>query len=259
MRFFKWTLLFLIVVFVLPASGSMAWWAMQDRPGSWRNADWSASGVLPPASQDTDAAIYVMAARTGGMKGALSVHSWLIVKRPNASDYERYDKVGWGSPVRRNAYPADGRWYSNTPYVVAALKGENAERLIPQVEAAIASYPFSRHGDYGLWPGPNSNSFTAHVLRTVPDLDIALPPTAVGRDYRPGVFAFDHTPDWSDVHVSLGGFAGLAAGLRSGFELHFLGLVAGLDLRNPALKVPGFGRIDLWPSVTAGEKAAPAT
>ena len=76
----------------------------------------------------------------------------------------------------------------NTPYVVAAITGEEAERLMPQVEAAIASYPFSQRGDYGIWPGPNSNSFTAHVLRSVPDLDIALPPTAVGRDYRPGPF-----------------------------------------------------------------------
>lgn len=259
MRFFKRTLLFITLVFILPAFASLAWWAVQERPGSWRSADWSASGVLPHATDNPKAAIYVMAARTGGMKGALSVHSWLVLKRAGASSYDRYDKVGWGSPVRRNAYPADGRWYSNTPYVVAAITGEEAERLMPQVEAAIASYPFSQRGDYGIWPGPNSNSFTAHVLRNVPDLDASLPPTAVGRDYRPGLFTFDHTPDWSDVHVSLGGLAGVAAGLRSGVELHFLGLVAGLDLRRPALKVPGFGRVELWPSATAGEKAVPAT
>ena len=61
------------------------------------------------------------------------------------------------------------------------------------------------------------------------------------------------------THPSLDLAAGLAAGLRSGVELHFLGLVAGLDLRRPALKVPGFGRVDLWPSATASEKPSPAT
>jgi hypothetical protein len=30
-----------------------------------------------------------------------------------------------------------------------------------------------------------------------------------------------------------------------GIEVNFLGLVAGLDLRHPAVKLPGFGRIGL--------------
>jgi len=38
-------------------------------------------------------------------------------------------------------------------------------------------------------------------------------------------------------------------------EMNFLGLVAGLDLRNPGLKLPGFGRIGV-PQQTA--TAAPA-
>ncbi|WP_048646093.1 DUF3750 domain-containing protein [Nitratireductor soli] len=246
MRFFKRAIAVLIVIFVLPAAASASWWAIQDRPASWREADWSASGVLPDAATNADAAIYILAARTGGMKGALSVHSWIVTKKAGASGYERYDKVGWGLPVRRNAYPADARWYSNTPFVVALVRGGEAERLIPKVEAAIAVYPFSNRGDYGLWPGPNSNSFTAHVLRSVPELDAELPPTAVGRDYRPGIIAFDHSPDWSDIHVSLGGLAGFAAGLHTGIELQFLGLVAGIDLLRPALKIPGFGRLELW-------------
>ena len=56
-----------------------------------------------------------MAARTGGLKGAFSVHTWIVIKKAGAKAYERYDKVGWGMPIRRNAYPADGRWYSNVP------------------------------------------------------------------------------------------------------------------------------------------------
>jgi hypothetical protein len=33
------------------------------------------------------------------------------------------------------------------------------------------------------------------------------------------------------------------AGIDDGFELNVLGLVTGVDLRNPALKLPGIGRV----------------
>ena len=39
-------------------------------------------------------------------------------------------------------------------------------------------------GDYRIWPGPNSNSFTAAILRAVPELGVSLPANAIGRDYR---------------------------------------------------------------------------
>ena len=78
-----------------------------------------------------------MAARTGGLKGIVSVHTWLVLKHAGAAAYDRYDVVGWGDPVRRNSRPADGRWYSNAPLVIYELKGDEAERLLPKVEAAI--------------------------------------------------------------------------------------------------------------------------
>src|SRR5690606_2069039 len=110
----------------------------------------------------------------------------------------RWDKVGWGMPVRRNSRAADGRWYSNAPLVVHSVRGAEAERLLPHFEAAIEAYPFAHAGGYRIWPGPNSNSFVAHVLREVPEFGAVLPANAVGRDYRPGMLAFDITPDWSD-------------------------------------------------------------
>ncbi len=239
--------LFIIFVFVLPALATMAWWAVQDRPASWRMADWSSSGLLPVASQTEDAAIYVLAARTGGMKGALSVHSWLVIKRPGADAYERYDKVGWGSPVRRNGYAADARWYSNEPFVVHAVHGAEAERLIPEFDRASADYPHARQGGYRIWPGPNSNSFVAWVLETVPDFGGRLPPNAVGRDFTPYMLLAGLTPDRKDIRINVFGVAGLTVGAASGIELHIGGLVAGIELRNPALKIPGYGRLGLRP------------
>jgi hypothetical protein len=238
------TILVVLVLFVLPALGSMAWWSLQDRPPSWRAADWSTSGMLGEPSAE-DAAIYVLAARTGGLKGALSVHSWIVLKKPGEERYHRYDKVGWGTPIRVDSYPADGRWYSNDPFVVHEIRGDEAERLIPQFEAAIAAYPFAERGGYRIWPGPNSNSFVAWVLDAVPDFGGRLPPNATGRDYAPGWVLAGLTPDGRNLRVTLFGVAGFTVGWTSGIELHLAGLVAGLDFRQPALKIPGYGRLSI--------------
>ena len=38
---------------------------------------------------------------------------------------------------------------------------------IPRMEAAVKAYPFADDGSYRLWPGPNSNTFVATVLRAM--------------------------------------------------------------------------------------------
>lgn len=238
----KKLILFLLLCFIAPALASLGVRAADSQPNSWRSADWSSSGHLPAAEDDAPAAVYVMAARTGGLKGALAVHSWIVTKPANGG-YTRYDKVGWGNPIRVNGYPADGRWYSNDPETLLALRGDEAARLIPKIEAAIAAYPHAARGGYVIWPGPNSNSFVAHVLRAVPELGIALPPEAVGRDYRPFGEFVTLSPDWRDLELSLGGYAGLAIGARYGLEVRIAGLVFGLDVLRPGIKLPGFGRI----------------
>ncbi|OCW56797.1 DUF3750 domain-containing protein [Hoeflea olei] len=239
----KYLFLILLLCFVAPALASLGVRAASSHPGSWRSADWSSAGLLPAATEQSEPAVYVMAARTGGLKGGLAVHSWIVTKPEGALRYTRYDKVGWGNPIRVNGYDADGRWYSNTPEILLALQGAEAARLIPKIEAAVKAYPHSGRGDYRIWPGPNSNSFVAHVLRAVPELGIVLPPEAVGRDYRPWGEFVTVTPDGRNVEFSLGGYAGLAAGTLYGVELRLGGLVFGLDVNRPGIKLPGFGRI----------------
>ena len=236
-------LLATLALFLVPALGSVAVWAARDQPGSWRSADWSSSGLLAARGPADEAAIIVLAARTGGLKGALAVHSWIIHKRAGEAGWTRHDKVGWGSPIRRNGYAADGRWYSNDPVIVGAVSGPEAERLIPKLEAAIAAYPWASRGGYTIWPGPNSNSFVAHVLRAVPELAISLPPEAVGRDYLGPGFQARLDRDNGDMRISFGGYAGLAAGRTAGVELQVAGLVIGMGLAPFTLKLPGFGEI----------------
>lgn len=243
MRILRYLALFAATVFLAPMAVAAGWWSTIDQPASWRTADWSSTGLLPDSAFDDNAAIYVLSARTGGFKGAFSVHSWVVLKEPGTHRYERYEKVGWGLPIRRDAYDADAAWYSNRPWIVAALTGKDAEKVLPDVRAAIASYPFIHRGDYQIWPGPNSNSFAAHILRETPALGAVLPPNAVGRDYLAGGRWFSIDRDGRDVHLSLAGFAGMSAGLRSGLEINLLGQSFGFDFARPAIKIPAIGRI----------------
>ena len=71
-----------------------------------------------------------------------------------------------------------------------------------------------------------------------------LPPTALGKDWHPTGSLLGLAPI-APTELSLGGFLGVAVGWVEGIEINFLGLVAGLDLRRPALKLPGWGRIGI--------------
>ena len=182
----------------------------------------------------------------------MTLHTWIVTKAEGVGRYNRYDKVGWGSPVRTNAYAPDARWYSNEPQILKKIRGPVAESLIPKIEKAIADYPFANRGGYRIWPGPNSNSFVAHVLREVPELGVILPSNAVGRDYIAGNRWFHKSAAGGDFELSLSGYAGIAAGYQRGLELNFLGLVTGIDIAHPAIKLPGFGRLEVSGAI-AGE------
>lgn len=244
MKALKRLILAFLVIFILPTLVSAGLWVAHERPGTWSQAKWGSAGLLPSAKDDHDAAIYVYSAMTGGLKGAVASHAWIVTKSTDG-EYNRYDKVGWGSPIRRNHRPPDAFWYSNPPRLVVELHGAAAEAALPKVEKAISDYPFAKVGGYHIYPGPNSNTFVAHVLRQVPELGAVLPPDAVGRDFRTDGSLLGFDADGRDFHMSYRGLIGMAVGARSGFEVHLLGLVAGIDINRPGIKLPGLGRIGL--------------
>lgn len=232
------------LLFFAPLIARAAFFAASDAPRSWRDADWSSAGILPQASGYKPARVIVFTGKAGAWKGVFSVHSWIVIKRANAAAWTRYDVVGWGAPVRTNGWPVDGRWYGSMPVAIADISGAEAERLIPKIEAVVKDYAYAQNGDYRIWPGPNSNSFVAAILRAMPELRVSLPPNAVGRDFRKGLYA-GLTDSRTGIEISLYGIAGLKLGWVEGIEFDLLGLVAGLDLRHPAVKLPGYGRIGL--------------
>jgi len=238
------TLAFLIL-FALPLGAhALVQWRDGDFKTNWYAADWSSTGTLPPAAENPAAMVRIYAARVGRWRGIFAVHSWIVLKEAGGH-YERFDKVGWGMPIRRNAYPPDGRWFGHAPEPVFAVYGEAAAKLIPRIRAAVGAYPYSHAGDYAAWPGPNSNTFVASVIAAVPEMGAALPPTAIGKDYPLDGVWFGLSPSRTGIRLSLGGYGGFTLAWVEGVELNVLGAIAGLDLRRPGIKVPGFGRIGM--------------
>ncbi len=234
-----------VCAFLAPLALHAAWWLSHDAAAAWHQADWSSARLLPPARAKSEALVHVYAARTGRWKGIFAHHSWVVIKERGASSYTRYDKVAWGRPVKIDGWAPDARWYGHRPTLVGAVEGRAAEALIPKIRTAVARYPYNRSGGYSVWPGPNSNSFVAHVLAAVPEAGIALPPTAIGKDWHARSFYLGASPSGTGLQLSLAGLLGFTVGWVEGIEINVLSLVTGFDLRRPALKLPGFGRIGL--------------
>jgi hypothetical protein len=238
----KSVLIFLLLI-LAPLGVSTANYLAGDRRGNWQTADRSSAGLLPKASEHPDALIRVFAARTVRWRGIFAVHSWIIVKGRGASRYSRYDYTAWGEPIRIDGFIPDGRWFGARPEAVVGVDGAEAEKLIPKIRNVVENYQFRSYGDYSAWPGPNSNTFVQAVLDAVPELRAVLPPTAIGKDYPYRGEWCGLTPSGTGLFISLGGYLGLTVGWVEGIELNLLGGVLGLDIRRPALKLPGIGRL----------------
>jgi Protein of unknown function (DUF3750) len=225
--------------------------------GDWRNATHRSSGLAPDPTTHSEAVVQVYAARVFGLRGAFAVHTWLAAKAQGAKVYTRYEVIGWYAGGDRsvvsisNGRAPDAEWYGAVPVVLVDLRGAPAQAAIDKLPAAIGSYPYPT--SYGMWPGPNSNTFTAHLAREIRELHLTLPSTAIGKDFLPLTRPVAPTPSGTGYQVSLLGLLGASVGAEEGLELNVLGCVFGIDPRHRALKVPGLGRVPETPGTPAGE------
>lgn len=223
--------------------------ALSDDSGekkSWITAPRHSAGIAPDPVRLADTAIVqVYAAPTYGWRGLFAVHPWIIFKRSGETTFTRYDVIGWrGSDVvQRNYALPDGLWYGATPTLLADHCGSDVDAMIDEIEAAIASYPYAH--SYHAYPGPNSNTFLAHIGREVPALKLDLPANAIGKDYRPLDRPLGRSSSGSGVQASLLGLLGLNVGWREGIEINVLGLNLGIDLNRPGLRLPFIGRLGM--------------
>jgi hypothetical protein len=209
----------------------------------WRNASREPVGLAPDPLVVGEAVVQVYGARAVGAKGLFGVHTWVAVKPTQARSWTVYEVIGWrlrwsDSAVVVRTRDPDGRWFGAEPELYAEKRGAGVEELIKRIDKAAREYPFA--GEYTVWPGPNSNTFTSWIARAVPELEIDLPATAIGKDYLGGS-VFGAAPSGSGFQVSLGGLLGFAASGVDGVELNLLGLNFGVG--PSGVKLPLVGRI----------------
>lgn len=254
-----------LVFFVLPVSLRLVLYVFErPTPKAYSNeipvADMASIGLLPAAEKHPSARVLILSAPLSGQRGEFLTHTWIVLKRAGAPSWSRYEVLGFasrdadgawngrwiGNSPTLNGYAPDGRWFGRSPTVIADVEGTTAASMIPTIEAVIKGYEATA-GHYRAWPGPNSNTFVEAILRAVPELRASLPPTAIGKDFKPGIF-FGLTDSRTGFEAGLWGLLGVKVGWVEGVEVNLFSLIAGLDLRQPALKLPGFGRIDLTAS-----------
>ncbi|MBL8496358.1 DUF3750 domain-containing protein [Nitrosomonas sp. JL21] len=214
------------------------------RAQDWWNASREPVGLAPDPAVTPEAVIQVYGARAYSWRGYFGIHTWIAVKPTNANSYVIYEVIGW---LQRRKRPVlvvyenvpDRRWYGNIPELLLDKRGQGVDALIEKIDRAAQTYPYPRN--YTLWPGPNSNTFTAWVSRAVPELRLDLPPTAIGKDYL-GSRVVSQAPSGSGFQISVLGMMGLLFSEVEGFELNFLGLSLGFDWNPLALRLPVVGR-----------------
>jgi hypothetical protein len=233
-RSLSWLSLFVALAIVLPLMAGTALSLSRGWAESWRTADWGSSRLLAEARSVPEARVMILAARTGRWKSIFAEHMSIVLKPEGASAWTRYDVVGWGSPVRRDAWPADALWYGNRPYVVAEISGEEAAALIPRIEASIAAYPYSARGAYTVWVVRNTEGFSAE-----------LPPVAIGKDWLGSGLAAGRAPSGTGFTLSAWGTFGLTLAVEEGIELSILGTAIGIDPNDLAVKLPSLGKLSL--------------
>lgn len=123
--------------------------------------------------------------------------------------------------------------------LVREWRGASATRLCETIEQS-PDYPCREH--YRAWPGPNSNTYVAWILRKA-RVFVDLGPKAIGRDYL-GTFGVALTTTHTGFQIETVPI-GFKIGLIDGVEIHILAITLGLDFLRPAIKTP-FGRIG-WP------------
>ena len=203
-------------------------------------------GLAPGPEDNRESIVQVYAARSyEPLSRLVSVHTWIAYRREGQSQYTLYEAHRFTPYVTGKAlrtcqkYYPDRKWHGAEPTLLFELRGDKAAQAIAGIENAASMY---RDG-YRLWPGPNSNTLVAELVRAVDELQVDLPPTAIGKDFLPNWRIVAPAPSGTGWQVSLGGALGVLVALEEGIEINLLGAVFGVDLNPPAFKLPIVGRL----------------
>lgn len=221
----------------------------------WRTASRAPVGWAPNPDSYEPAVVQVYSAAAVRWRGAFSDHTWIAVKPKGAPTYTRYEVTGWYLRRNQNAVQItttrepDQRWFGASPKLIQDLRGEEAEAVIKDLPAVVQGYPYAN--TYVVWPGPNSNTFIAHIGREIPALRLTMPGNTIGKDFT-GWRLIAPTPSNTGLQISLAGALGVTLAKDEGLEINILGLVIGANPLNLSLTLPSVGRVPVREDWTGG-------
>jgi Protein of unknown function (DUF3750) len=175
----------------------------------------------------------------------IAVHYWFAVLETFSQRWQRWEvwqaenaggkSLGYVHCDRR--HPACG--VGGGPSRLAVAWDGSAAQSICAVLAKAQEYPHWNR--YRAWPGPNSNTFVAWVLRQA-GLHYGLDPRAIGKDYM-GLYGVRgcSRPLSAELATPL---LSVKVSLCDGVEVHLLGFTCGLGWWPLKVSTP-FGRLDL--------------
>ena len=234
----------------------MGWWTRRRRIVAGVSGGWLALCLVGEITADQPAlpagagAVVALFSAPVPRIGLIARHSWLVVRAPGESGWERWDlfenisgPLGLVSRVAVDAAGASGDMGNGASTIEWVVEGERAAAFVACLRREGPRYPARER--YTAWPGPNSNSFIDAMLR---DCGLARPMsgTAIGKDYR-GLLGVSIARERTGVQLETP-LVGASLGLCEGVEVHALAFTVGVDLWPPAVLLPvGDGRFGFAP------------
>ena len=213
---------------------------------SWRDASRDSINIALPAKSVTQDIFQIYYARAYSWRGYFAVHPWVAWINKGDKEYTIAQVSYWKKRASSTAISIregipDRRWFDNPPTLLYEVKGAKATNIIKKVKESINNYPYAN--DYTLYPGPNSNTFVAYIIKDVDEIKTELPPHAIGKDYASLNDFISKSPSSRGFQISLFGLLGFTLGIDEGLEVNIIGLNFGIDVLRPAIKLPFVGRL----------------
>ncbi|MFT6361502.1 MAG: hypothetical protein ACJAV6_000413 [Candidatus Paceibacteria bacterium] len=136
--------------------------------------------------------VYVLSSRTR-KPVHFAVHTWIVTVSNGKIDrweilHQKSEDNTTGYFYRNAHPPVQGlkkgfftNWDSNLIGSVSGDQYSLAKRILDYIENRTPTYP--HQNKYSIYPGPNSNTYVAWILKEFPTSGIKLPWNAFGKNY----------------------------------------------------------------------------